>query len=138
MGGERSLSPLRIERRGSVPSKFPSAASAINAAWLEVTFIAGDLLAWTRTLALGERFRTAEPERIRYTLVHAAGILIRHGRRHVLRVAAGWPWAQTWLTASPASNGCRSGPDRRSGRQSAAARHETPARAHRQSASPIT
>ena len=93
MGGERSLSPLPIGGRGSVPSKFPSAASAINAAWLELTFIAGDLLAWTRTLVLGERFRTVEPKRLRYTLVHVAGILIRHGRGHLLRVAAGWPWA---------------------------------------------
>ncbi len=59
-------------------AKFPSASSAINTAWLELTLIAGDLFAWTRTLALGDKFATAEPKRLRYTLLHAAGILVRH------------------------------------------------------------
>ena len=88
-------------------AKFPSASFAINTAWLELTLIAGDLFAWTRTLALGDKFATAEPKRLRYTLLHAAGILVRHGGRHVLRIAAGWPWAHD---LADSFNRLRSGP----------------------------
>ena len=41
----------------------------------------------------------AEPKRLRYTLLHSAGILVRSARRTTLRIAAGWPWADDLVTA---------------------------------------
>ena len=35
----------------------------------------------------------AEPKRLRYCLWHAAGRLVRTGRRLILRLDAQWPWA---------------------------------------------
>ena len=34
----------------------------------------------------------AEPKKLRYCLLHAAGIVARTGRRTRLRIAASWPW----------------------------------------------
>ena len=41
----------------------------------------------------------AEPKRLRYCLLHAAGVIARGGRRTRLRIAAGWPWANELVTA---------------------------------------
>ena len=43
--------------------------------------------------------KTAEPKRIRYALLHTAGVLVRSARRTTLRLAAGWPWATDLVTA---------------------------------------
>lgn len=73
----------------------PSADFAINQAWLMAVCLAGDLLAWFRGVWLAERGRQTSPARLRYTLLHVAG------RRVVVRLAAGWPWAAV-LTAAVA------------------------------------
>ena len=39
--------------------------------------IASDLLAWMRGLCLEGALQKAEPKRLRYTLFHSAGILVR-------------------------------------------------------------
>ena len=77
----------------------PSADMAINTAWLTTALIAHDLLAWTRLVVLDGDLARAEPKRLRYCLLHAAGVIARSGRRHRLRVAAGWPWANDLVTA---------------------------------------
>ena len=41
----------------------------------------------------------AEPKRLRYCLLHAAGLLVRSARRTTLRIAAGWPWALDLVAA---------------------------------------
>lgn len=41
----------------------------------------------------------AEPKRLRYCLLHAAGVIVRGGRRTWLRLAAGWPWADQLAAA---------------------------------------
>ena len=79
----------------------PSADFATNQAWLTAVCLAGDLLAWFRGLCLTGPWRHASPARLRYTLFHTAGRLIRSGRRVVVRLAAGWPWAAV-LTAAVA------------------------------------
>lgn len=65
---------------------------AQNQIWLETVLLAGDLLAHTATLALGEH-RTAEPKRLRLRLFAVAARIIRTGRRIELRLPRDWPWA---------------------------------------------
>ena len=88
-------------------ANLPSASFAINTAWLHLVLVAHDLLAWTRRLCLDGDLATAEPKRLRYCLLHTAGIITRSARRSTLRLAANWPWtdqlvaAFTQLHASP-------------------------------------
>ena len=50
-------------------------------------------------LCLDSELARAEPKRLRYTLFHAAGIIVRSGRRTRLRIAAGWPWTDQLVNA---------------------------------------
>jgi DDE family transposase len=80
-------------------ANLPSADFAINEAWLTVVLLAGDLLAQTRRLCLDGELARAEPKRLRYCVLHAAGVLVRSGRRTTLRIAEGWPWADQLVAA---------------------------------------
>jgi Transposase DDE domain group 1 len=80
-------------------TNLPSASFAINAAWLTLVLIAGDLLVWMKGLCLEGELACAEPKRLRYTLLHAAGLLVRSARRTTLRIAEGWPWADDLVAA---------------------------------------
>jgi hypothetical protein len=66
---------------------------AQNQVWLEICALAADLIAWTQRLALTGQYRIAEPKRLRLRLFSVAGRLVRSGRRHVLKIANDWPWA---------------------------------------------
>jgi hypothetical protein len=77
----------------------PSADFAINQAWLTTALIAHDLLVWCRHLCLTGELARAEPKRLRYTLLHTAGLIARTGRRTRLRLASGWPWATDLVNA---------------------------------------
>ena len=80
-------------------ANFPSASFAINAAWLTLVLMAGDLLAWMRGLCLEGELARAEPKRLRYTLLHSAGVIVRSARRTTLRLAESWPWADQLIEA---------------------------------------
>jgi len=80
-------------------ANLPSHSFAINAAWLSVVLIASDLLAWMKGLCLEGELARAEPKRLRYTLLHTAGILVSSARRTSVRIAAGWPWADELVDA---------------------------------------
>ncbi len=80
-------------------ANLPSANFAINQAWLQLVLVAQDLLAWTRLLCLDNDLALAEPKRIRYTLLHAAGLIARSGRRIRLRIAKSWPWVDQLVAA---------------------------------------
>lgn len=80
-------------------ANLPSADVAINRAWLALVLVAGDLLAWMKGLCLRGELAQAEPKRLRYALLHAAGVIVRSARRLTLRIAAGWPWAEDLVTA---------------------------------------
>lgn len=80
-------------------ANLPSANFAINSAWVTLVFMAQDLLAWTKLLCLDGELAHAEPKRLRYTLLHAAGIIARSGRRARLRIAESWPWTDQLVTA---------------------------------------
>ena len=88
-------------------ANLPSADMAINAAWLTTALIAHDLLAWTRLVTLDGDLASAEPKRLRYCLLHTAGIIARSGRRTRLRLAAGWPWANEVVAAFTRVNNLR-------------------------------
>jgi hypothetical protein len=79
--------------------RFPSRHFHINAAWLELSLTAIDLLAWTQALLLDGELATAEPKKLRYRLLHAVARLTRGGRRLHLRIAATWPWRHDLTTA---------------------------------------
>jgi hypothetical protein len=68
--------------------RFPSRHFQINAAWLELSLAAIDLLSWTSTLLLEGELATAEPKKLRYRLLHAAARITRGARRLHLRIAA--------------------------------------------------
>lgn len=71
---------------------------AANQIWLELVALAADVLPWTQHLALaGTPARTWEPKRRRLRLLNIAGRTIRTGRRHLLRLPRGWPWADHLL-----------------------------------------
>ena len=80
-------------------TNLPSHSFAINSAWLQLTLIAHDLLAWCRTLTLNGELATAEPKRLRYCLFHTAARITRTGRRTNCRLAANWPWTTDLINA---------------------------------------
>ena len=80
-------------------TNLPSADFDINHAWLTTALIAHDLLIWCQLLCLDGDLARAEPKRLRYTLLHAAGLIARTGRQTRLRIAAGWPWADQLVAA---------------------------------------
>ena len=79
--------------------RFPSREFAINAVWLQLALTAADLLAWTQTILLEGALAKAEPKLLRYRLLHTAARIVRSGRRTLIKIAAGWPWADN-LTAA--------------------------------------
>jgi hypothetical protein len=80
-------------------ANLPSADFAINCAWLMIVLLAGDLLAWLRGICLDGDLARAEPKRLRYCLLHTAAVMVRTGRRTILRIAEGWPWADHLVAA---------------------------------------
>jgi hypothetical protein len=64
-----------------------------NMAWLEVSLVAGALLSWSQLVCFDGLLRKAEPKTFRYRILHVAAILVRRGRRLVLRIDETWPWA---------------------------------------------
>jgi hypothetical protein len=76
--------------------RFPSREFKINRAWLALTAIAADLVAWTRLLALtgnAEVLATCEPKALRYRLMHVPARLTHSARRRHLRIPESWPRA---------------------------------------------
>ena len=65
---------------------------ARNQAWLTVTLIASNLIAWTQLVCLDGDLARAEPKTLRHRLFHVAARLSHTHRRHVLRIDATWPW----------------------------------------------
>jgi hypothetical protein len=79
--------------------KLPFRDFQMYAVWLELSLIAQDLLAWTKTLALDGELARCEPKRLRYRLLHTAGRLALHARQAVLHLDRDWPWANELAAA---------------------------------------
>ena len=72
--------------------RMPFTSFAANAAWLELTLCAADLLAWCQAICLDGELARAEPRTLRYRLLHAAGRLVRKSGSVILRLPDHWPW----------------------------------------------
>ncbi len=79
--------------------RLPFTPFAANAAWLENILVACLLLAAARVLLLEGELASAEPRRLRYTLLHSAARIVRRARRTILRLPTGWPWTPQLLVA---------------------------------------
>jgi hypothetical protein len=79
--------------------KLPFRDYQMNAVWLELSLIAQDLLAWTKTLAFDGELAACEPKRLRYRLLHIAGRLAFHARQAILHLDRNWPWARDLAAA---------------------------------------
>jgi hypothetical protein len=64
-----------------------------NMAWLQVSLVAGALLAWAQMVCFDGALAKAEPKTLRYRILHVAALLVRRGRGLVLRLDETWPWA---------------------------------------------
>ena len=96
----RGRAECRIrDAKDSGLANLPSASFAINTAWLQLVLLAQDLLAWTARLCLDGALARAAPRRLRYCLLHTAGIIVRGGRRLRLRLAADWRWSAALVSA---------------------------------------
>jgi len=76
--------------------RFPSREFKINQAWLMLTQIAADLVAWTRLLGCtgdASGLAACEPKALRYRLLHTPARLTHGARRRRLRIPESWPWA---------------------------------------------
>jgi len=94
----------RVERRicdakDTGLANLPSASMAINQAWVTLVMLAQDLLAWAQHLYLDGDLVIAEPKRLRYCLLHVAGMIVRTGRQTKLRLADDWPWTDALIAA---------------------------------------
>jgi hypothetical protein len=79
--------------------KLPFRDFAMNEVWLEISLIAQDLTAHTKTLALDGELARREPKRLRYQLLHVAGRLAFHARQAILHLDGDWPWASDLAAA---------------------------------------
>jgi len=78
----------------------PSADWTVNNGWIHAAAIATDLLAWTRLLGLYDEPELvgAQPDTLRYRILHIPARLAVHARRRVLHLADTWPWTGAVLT----------------------------------------
>ena len=90
--GVRTAKPTGLRR-------LPSKAWGINEAWCQVVALAVDLLAWLRHLTLDGDLARAEPETLRYRLLHTAARITRGQRHRWLNIPPDWPWADHLATA---------------------------------------
>lgn len=72
----------------------PCDTMARNALWLQLVLLAQDLMTFTQILTFdpGE-LRSAEPQQLRYKILHVPARIIFHARRHRLDIHRDWPWA---------------------------------------------
>ena len=78
----------------------PCDTFARNHLWLQLVFIAQDLLTFTQILGFdpGELY-SAEPQQLRYKVLHTPARIIRHARRTRIDLLTDWPWADQIVQA---------------------------------------
>jgi len=80
-------------------AKWPSSSWSINTAWVTAVATACDLLCWTRLLLLDGALTVAEPQTLRYRLLHTGARIIKRSRKTILRISETWLWATELETA---------------------------------------
>lgn len=78
---------------------FPFSDLEANRTWMATVMMAADLVRWFQLLCLHGSWAKARPKALRWGLFHAPGRLVRSGRRHIVRILAGWPSADALLGA---------------------------------------
>ena len=70
-----------------------------NQGWVLAANIACGITAWTRLLGLHDQpeLAHAEPETLRYRLLHLPATLSSHARRKTLKIAETWPWTDVFI-----------------------------------------
>lgn len=58
-----------------------------------------DLVRWFQLLCCDGALAIAVPKTMRWRFWHAPARVIRRSRRHIVRIADGWPWADEIVTA---------------------------------------
>ena len=81
----------RKQKLGLGLDNLPCKSFHANWAYLLVTLLAFNLLAWLKLLALPEGERTSYAKRLRFRFIAIAATVGRSGRRLVLRLSAGYP-----------------------------------------------
>lgn len=105
-GDDLAALDLRHRRRGRAEqiirdtkacglARLPFDGAANNDRWMQLTFIANDLLCWARRISLTGPLRRASPKTIRHRLLHIAA----HASPRRLRLDAAWPWTPDLLHA---------------------------------------
>ncbi|WP_322780819.1 transposase, partial [Frankia sp. Cas4] len=77
----------------------PSHKFTISSVWCVAVGMACDLLAWPALLGLDGELAKAEPETVRYRLLHTAGRIIHGQPRRRLRIPETRRWADALATA---------------------------------------
>ena len=77
--------------------RMPFTTFDANAAWMEMTLAAADLLVWTQQICFTGELARCEPRTLRYRILHIAARIIRSARRVELRLPANWPWSRQLL-----------------------------------------
>ena len=82
-------------------TNLPCQAFDANAAWLEITLAAADLVTWARLIGFSTHpgLARAELDTFRYQVLHVAARITRGARRTRLRIDATWRWAALIATA---------------------------------------
>lgn len=90
----------RIKRLKDIgDARFPFTDFTANAAWLQIMLIAALLITAAQQLLLDGDLASAEPRRVRHTILHAAARVVRRSRRTWLRLPDNWPWTPQLLSA---------------------------------------
>ncbi len=79
--------------------RFPFVDINANRAWLATVCFADALVRWFQLLCLSGPLAVAEPKTLRWKLWHTPARLVRHARRHIVRLLEGWPTAGELLAA---------------------------------------
>jgi hypothetical protein len=82
-------------------ANLPCRSFEANAAWLEVTLAANDLVAWAKLIGFADQPEIARCEiaTFRYRVLHVAARITRGARQLRLRIDATWRWAIAITTA---------------------------------------
>nr|WP_197089830.1 IS1380 family transposase [Mycobacterium nebraskense] len=94
---EDRIRELKATGLGNLPCQ----AFDANAAWLEITLAAADLVTWARLIGFSTHpgLARAEIDTFRYRVLHVAARITRGARRTRLRIDATWRWAALIATA---------------------------------------
>ena len=77
--------------KDSGASRFPFTDLDANRAWLDLVCFADALVRWFQLLCLPGRYSAAEPKTMRWAIWHTPARIVRHARKHVVRILDGWP-----------------------------------------------